>query len=115
MSGLNLFVSNRIEILAEKLADVLDRPLASPLTQEIIVVQSRGMERWISMQLASFHGICANVRFPFPRHSISELFQAVLPEWQTKPFFDRSRLPGGFFICCLPACYFPDSSLWAPI
>jgi len=49
MRGLNLYVSNRMEILAEKLADVVDRPLVSPLTPEIIVVESRGMERLFSM------------------------------------------------------------------
>jgi exodeoxyribonuclease V gamma subunit len=49
MRGLNLYVSNRMEILAEKLADVVDRPLVSPLTPEIIVVESRGMERLLSM------------------------------------------------------------------
>jgi len=103
MSGLNLFVSNRMEILAEKLADVLERPLASPLTQEVIVVQSRGMEQWVCMQLANFHGICANVRFPFPRHSIAELFQAVLPEWQKKTFFDPDQAAWRIYHL-LPAC-----------
>jgi hypothetical protein len=52
--------------IAEKLAEVLSAPLSSPLTPEIIIVQSKGMERWISLQLAERHGICANCRFPFP-------------------------------------------------
>ncbi|MBW2001697.1 MAG: exodeoxyribonuclease V subunit gamma, partial [Deltaproteobacteria bacterium] len=59
---LRLFTSNRLEILADILAEVLEEPLASVLDEEIIVVQSKGMERWVSMQLAQRHGICANYR-----------------------------------------------------
>ncbi len=103
MPGLNLFVSNRMEILAEKLADVLENPLASPLAEELIVVQSRGMERWISMQLAAFHGICANVRFPFPRNCIAELFQSVLPEEQATSYFDPEAAAWRIF-SLLPSC-----------
>ncbi len=60
MPGLNLFTSNRLEIPVEKLAEVLSKPLASPLQQEIVLLQSKGMERWVSMELARHNGICAN-------------------------------------------------------
>ena len=55
MAGLRLYTSNRLEILAQRLAEVLGRPLASPLDREVIVVQSSGMERWLSMQLSLIH------------------------------------------------------------
>ncbi len=60
MPGLNLFTGNRLEILTEKLAEVLSKPLRSPLQQEIILVQSKGMEPWICMELERHNGICAN-------------------------------------------------------
>ena len=44
--GLKIFTSNRLETLAEKLSEVLRAPLSSPLAKEVIIVQSRGMERW---------------------------------------------------------------------
>lgn len=78
MMRLRLFTSNRLEILAEKLAEVLETPLASPLEPELIVVQSTGMERWVSMELARRHKICANVRFPFPNTFVEEIFRRVI-------------------------------------
>ena len=87
---LRLFTSNRLEILAEELAEVLRTPLASVLDEEIIVVQSQGMKRWVSMQLAQRHGICANYRFPFPNAFVYDVFREVisgLPE--CSPFDPR--------------------------
>jgi len=80
LPGLRLYASNRLEKLAEKLADTVTLPLASPLDKEVIVVQSRGMERWISMQLAKHHGICANIQFPYPNHFVEDIFRKILPD-----------------------------------
>ncbi len=80
MPGLNLYTSNRMEILVEHLSDVLKSPLKQPLVSEIILVQSKGMERWLSMELAKRHGICANVRFPYPIHFVHGLFREIHPD-----------------------------------
>ena len=77
MGGIQLFSGNRLEVLAEKLSEVLSVPLADPFTPEVIVVQSSGMEHWLSMQLARFHGICSNMRFPFPSAMIRHLFSLL--------------------------------------
>ena len=53
MTGLHIFTSNRMEVLVEQLADRVCDPPASPLAPEVIVVQSRGMERWITMELGA--------------------------------------------------------------
>jgi exodeoxyribonuclease V gamma subunit len=84
---ISLYVSNHLEILAEKLAEILRRPLPSPLQPETILVQSKGMERWVSMELARHNGICANCRFPFPNHFVYSLFREVIPDLkETSPF-----------------------------
>jgi len=85
---LRLFTSNRLEILADTLAEVLSKPLASVLDEEIIVVQSKGMERWVSMQLAQRHGICANCRFPFPNSFVHNIFQKIIPDLPERSPFD---------------------------
>jgi exodeoxyribonuclease V gamma subunit len=70
-----LFVhrSNRIERLAESLAEVVRQPLDDPFARECIVVQGPGMERWLSASLARELGVWGNPWFPFPR-ALIELF-----------------------------------------
>lgn len=80
MPGLNLYTSNRMENLVTILSEIVKEPLNSPFDQEIIVIQNRGMERWLSMQLASRLGIWANSRYPFPSAFVHELFKSVIPE-----------------------------------
>ncbi|HEX2670670.1 MAG TPA: exodeoxyribonuclease V subunit gamma, partial [Polyangiaceae bacterium] len=80
---LTVHQSNRLEALADGLADVLAQPLASVFASEIVVVQSRGVARWLSLRLADRAGICANVRFPFPAAFTWELYRCAfgyLPE-----------------------------------
>jgi exodeoxyribonuclease V gamma subunit len=89
---IKLFTSNRLELLAEALARVLEKPLATPLDKEVILVQSKGMERWISLQLAERHGICANCRFPFPNTFVQEIFQAVLKDLPQSSLFEPGMM-----------------------
>ena len=88
MGNFRVFTSNRLEILADHLARVLQESLPSPFDQEIIVVQSKGMERWICLQLAERHGICSNCRFPFPNTFVHEIFQSVLRNLPSPSLFD---------------------------
>ena len=69
--------SNRLERLADDLAEVVRTPLSSPFTPEVIAVQSTGMARWLSMELAGRLGVSANVRFPFPARLVWEMFLAL--------------------------------------
>ena len=48
MPGLNIYTSNKLEILAAQVAQKLKTPASDALKQEIIVIQRAGMERWIS-------------------------------------------------------------------
>jgi exodeoxyribonuclease V gamma subunit len=88
MSGLTLYTGNRLENLADRLAEVLNIPPPSPLTPEIILVQSQGMEKWLSLELARRLKICANIHFPFPNHFISGVFRQTLPDLEETPLFD---------------------------
>jgi exodeoxyribonuclease V gamma subunit len=103
MTTPGLFISNRLEILAEALAEVVCAPLRSPLIEEVILVQSRGMERWLSMELARRHGICANYRFPFPNAFVYELFRKVFQDLPEQSPFDPKTMTWKI-MKCLPSC-----------
>lgn len=78
--------------LADVLAERLQVPLPDPLATEEIVVHSRGMERWLSQQLAQRlgvgpadgqggekhgAGVTANVAFPFPIDVVRRAIRAA--------------------------------------
>ena len=100
--ALSIHTSNRLEILVQLLAKEVRQPLKSPLTPDIVVVQSRGMERWVSLELARHNGIIANCRFPFPDVFFRELAATVNPEQTTDRSYDTDFLT--FRIMkCLPS------------
>ncbi len=88
MGNFRVFTSNRLEILADQLSRVLQDALPSPFDPELIVVQSKGMERWICLQLAERHGICSNCRFPFPNTFVHEIFESVVKNLPNPTPFD---------------------------
>ena len=77
---LKIYTSNRMENLVEALSDVLKEPLSSPFTPELLVVQSKGMQRWLAMELAAKLGIWANCKYPFPNKVVWDLFMNALPD-----------------------------------
>ena len=92
MPGLNIFTSNKLEILAEKLAQLIKTSGAPALAAEIIVIQSTGMARWISLELARHNGICANIRFPFPNSFLEEIAKQALPDFKEPASFDPDQM-----------------------
>lgn len=105
---LRLYHGNRLERLADDLAKVLKKPLESPLAEEVIVVQSKGMERWICLQLAEQWGICCNCRFPFPNALLRELYRAVIGVVPERSGFEPDVLAWRI-MQCLPAVLHRDA------
>jgi exodeoxyribonuclease V gamma subunit len=82
--GLKVHRGSRGEDLAAALAAVLAQPLGDPLAKDAVVVHSKGLERWLAMQIAARNGVCANVWFGFPGDFLGAAFSAVLgPEADT--------------------------------
>jgi exodeoxyribonuclease V gamma subunit len=74
---LHVHRSERADGLVAALAELLARPPADPFAPELIAVPTRGMERWLTQQLSSALGICANVEFPSPRALTGEAVAAA--------------------------------------
>jgi exodeoxyribonuclease V gamma subunit len=75
MPGLTLHTSNQLDLIAKKLAEVVAVPLPSPFLPETVVVQSLATRRWLTLQVAQLHGICANYAFPFLGDFVARLVE----------------------------------------
>ena len=91
-SRLQLYTSNRLELLADQLAAVFATPLSAALKPEIVVVQSLGVSRWLTQQLARRQGVCANIHFLFPQKFVAGLFDEALPGRADGSFYARDNL-----------------------
>ncbi len=92
MATPKLFTSNRLELLSHELAENFRAPLPSPFQPEIIVVQSQGMARWLKLELAREHGICANCIFPFPKSFSRLIFASAFPDVAEESRFEPETL-----------------------
>lgn len=92
MCALRLYTGNRLEDLADLLVELLREPLTDPMDPELIVVQSRGMERWLSLELAGRQGVCANVSFPFPNRFVDDLDRRLTGSPAPATAFEPIRL-----------------------
>ncbi len=73
-----LHSSNKTENLVAHLSAVIENsPLASPFAKEVFLIQSQGMERWLSQQLASQFKVWGNYEFLFPGKFFSSLAQNI--------------------------------------
>jgi len=88
-----LHLSNRLEWLAEQLADDLAEDSAAPMSQQCIVVANHESSRWLSLQVASRRGLSMGLRFPFARGVIDELTTVLLgAEQRCSPCFGRTAM-----------------------
>ncbi len=77
-SHLFLHLSNRLESLAEQLAEGFGQKPADPMTPHAVVISSADTARWLSMQIASYSGLAMGIKFPFLRGMVDELTAAML-------------------------------------
>ncbi len=87
-----LHSSNKTENLVEHLAIVLKSAnLSSPLAEELFLIQSQGMERWLSQQLAEHFKVWGNFNYQTPGKFFSKLTSVLHPQGAGADF-DRHLL-----------------------
>jgi exodeoxyribonuclease V gamma subunit len=78
-NGLYMHSSNRLEELARMLAGALRGGAgADPLARDVVVVQTPGVARWLSLQLADGLGCCMNLEYLFPRNFVDAMCARML-------------------------------------
>jgi exodeoxyribonuclease V gamma subunit len=73
-----VYRSNHPERLVDALARVVEKAPLDPMVAETVVVEGRGIERWLARSLADRLGVWANAEFPFPRAFLRRTFGVVL-------------------------------------
>jgi len=92
MPSLKLYTSNKLEMLLDALCAIVRTPHDNPLTSEIVVVQNKGMERWISLQLAKALGIWSHCSYFFPNSFVEHLFKQAFADLPLRWAFEPQTL-----------------------
>ncbi len=72
-----IHTSNQLSVLMERIADRFAVEPLPPRESEVIVVQSQGMARWVTLELARKLGIAASLDLPFPAAFCDDLAQRL--------------------------------------
>jgi exodeoxyribonuclease V gamma subunit len=89
MPGIHLYSSNRLELLADTFAQLIQSNPLPPLQKETILIQSRGMARWLAMETATRINIWANCDCPFPNTFIRNIYKLLLPDIPDISLFEK--------------------------
>ncbi len=104
--------SNRLDILFNRLGDIVSQPLSNAYVTETIVVPSLGMERWLVSELSRKFGVWTNALHPLPRAFIDQLFRALLGSSSSFDPWEKQRL--GFSVArCISEAV--DIGKWSQI
>ncbi len=85
---LHIYTADHVAPLAKTLAEHLKVPLADPMAQELVIIPTMGMSRWLSLELARTlgatgtdrnDGVSANIKFAFPGHLTRAVLDATSP------------------------------------
>ena len=87
-----LHTSNRAENLLEHLTKILEAPQESVLSKEVFLIQSQGMERWLSQQLAERSKLWANFEYLFPAKFFNAMSAKLGLSLQQQAFSRESLL-----------------------
>lgn len=74
---LEIFTSNDLKTLALTFADYCKVARKDVFEPDVVLMQSMGMQRWLSMQISDYCGICANMRFLFPNNFFGEIIDIL--------------------------------------
>ena len=91
-SRFHIHASNRLEILADQLADEMARQPGDPLAPERIVVPHPLLGRWLRLALASRLGIAAHLSTELPAEFAWAVMHEAMPELSEEQPFSPSRL-----------------------
>ncbi len=89
---MHVFHSNRLELLAAKLACLIRDDPSDPCTAERIVVPHQATGQWLKLEIARELGIVANVSFELPAEFAWSILRQAVPSLSKAQGFDPANL-----------------------
>ncbi len=92
--------AERTDVLAAELGRLLSAPLADPFQAEVVAVPAKGVERWLSQQLAAVlgagdlggDGVASGIVFPSPARLVDQALAAGGAEAEDDPWAPQRLL-----------------------
>ncbi|MCY4045307.1 MAG: exodeoxyribonuclease V subunit gamma, partial [Cellvibrionales bacterium] len=86
------FHSNRLEVLALHLSQIIQHDPTDVFEREVVLVESSAMSSWLMQQITSHNGFAADIDFPFPASFIWQIYRAQFADLPQISHFDRQPL-----------------------
>ena len=85
--SLHIMFSNRLDVLAERLAAGIaaEQPLLGPFASLRVIVPNPNLARWLQFRLAERNGIAANLDFPYLESGMWQLVCDLAPAGSVEP------------------------------
>jgi exodeoxyribonuclease V gamma subunit len=103
VAGLYLYQSNNLEKLAERFRQEINADRLSPLEREAILVQSIGMGRWLSLEMAEKNGVWAGYTYLYPNVLLDTIFTAAFSDYNRDELIQKNEMQWEIFKY-LPSC-----------
>lgn len=75
-----VYTASQLAPLLDHLGELLASDPLPPRDNELIVVQSQGMRRWVTLQLADRFGCAGSLSMPFPAAFVRDIERRVTPD-----------------------------------
>ncbi len=89
---IRVHASNRMESLAEWLAEDMSEQPAEPLDAERVVVPHRLLDEWLRLELATRLGVAAHLRIELPAEFAWSVMREAIPNLPVESAFEPDLL-----------------------
>lgn len=113
--GIRVIRSATTTALATALAQRLGASRADPFARDLVIVPTRGIERYLTQTIADHNGICANIDFPSPQEFLEHIVGVEDPwapqrlAWPLLAVIDAAVVQGA---CTPVAAHLRDDPDW---
>jgi exodeoxyribonuclease V gamma subunit len=89
---IQVYNSNDLNKLTNDFIELINKEKLSPFDSEVVIVQTEGIKKWLSLKIAKINNICLNVRFLTPRNFIYELLKLLGLDFSEEHIFEKNNL-----------------------